>query len=136
MTYLGLSFLMISLYIILTTILGIKTFLMCKSSAQSVVPCGLWVCRRWESSINTRELNTSVESTQLAQLRELNTRASERMLVTPADNAPGKRLRTKIFLLLGFFIIPVAVCAALLCWTLSDQQFGNVPWVTVSSQTI
>ena len=39
-------------------------------------------------------------------------------------------IRTKIYLLLGFLIIPVSICAALLCYTLSDTSFGDVPWVT------
>ena len=39
-------------------------------------------------------------------------------------------IRTKIYLLLGFLVIPVAICAALLCYTLSDTSFGDVPWVT------
>ena len=33
-------------------------------------------------------------------------------------------------MLLGFLLIPVVVCAALLCYTLSDTSFGDVPWVT------
>ena len=33
-------------------------------------------------------------------------------------------------MLLGFLIIPVALCAALLCYTLADSSFVDVPWVT------
>ena len=43
---------------------------------------------------------------------------------------PFAYARTKIYLLLGFLIIPVLIGASLLCYTLSDTAFGDVPWVT------
>lgn len=111
MTYLGLCILGISLYVILTTILGMFTFLLSDEAPGKRFRCV--------------PLPLPLPCLSLKRCR-----------VTTRACCGGVRLadvmsrRTKIFLLLGFLIIPVAVCAALLCYTLADTSFGDVPWVT------
>lgn len=110
MTYLGLCILGISLYLF---------------SRQS------WACSR--SYCPTKHLGSASGVYPYPTLPCL---SLKRCRVTTRACCGGVRLadvmsrRTKIFLLLGFLIIPVAVCAALLCYTLADTSFGDVPWVT------